>query len=235
LRAQPRLPPRPRRRALAHHGGVEDYVGLTEEEREVAGEGEDERQPPRPPSPPRLAAVPLEPGLDGGEGWAVGARLSCRKVALAGEGCLLGVEFLGVRNGWGVVTTVLFAPASGRCFMRFEGGADGLVAQPMPALEEFSTHAECEHVEAFARVSAAGGVSFYRRCGVEGIECTGELPKEFMPSWATQRFASLNFQVDQLQEAVDISISWVGHDLPPSLDGHAPTREFDAVWSAWSW
>mmetsp|Transcript_2211 Transcript_2211/g.6592 ORF Transcript_2211/g.6592 Transcript_2211/m.6592 type:complete len:339 (-) Transcript_2211:412-1428(-) len=240
LRAQPRPSPPPhtrggRRIGAAHRGGMEGYVGPAAEEGEAAGEGEDERQAAWPLLPPRLAAVPLSLGLSGGEGWVVGARLSSQKAPLAGEGCLLAVELLGVASGWGVVTTLLFAPASGRCFMRFEGGADGLVAQPMPPLEGLPARAECEHVEAFARVSAAGGVSFYRRCGVEGIECTGELPKELMPSWATQKFASLNFQVDQLQEAVDISISWVGRDLPPSLEGHAPAREFDAVWSAWSW
>jgi len=241
LRAQPRLPSLPctrggGQRGAAHHGGMEDCVGLAAGEAEAAGEEEDERQPPGPLSPPRFAAVPLSLGLDGEEGWVVGVRLSSQRARLMGEGCLLAVEFLGVVNRCSVITSVLFAPASGRCFMRFEGGPDGLVAEPIPNLEGLPTHAECEHVEVFACVSATGGVSFYRQCGAEGVECTGELPKEFFPPWATRRFASLNFQVDQLQEALDISISWVGRDLPPRLEGHVPTLlRFDATWSACAW
>mmetsp|Transcript_68861 Transcript_68861/g.213735 ORF Transcript_68861/g.213735 Transcript_68861/m.213735 type:complete len:343 (+) Transcript_68861:51-1079(+) len=240
LRAQPRLPSLPctrggGQRGAAHHGGMEDCVGLAAGEAEAAGEEEDERQPPGPLSPPRFAAVPLSLGLDGEEGWVVGVRLSSQRARLMGEGCLLAVEFLGVVNRCSVITSVLFAPVSGRCFNRFTGVAVGLMAQAMPALEGFPTHAECEHLEAFARFSATGGVSFYRRCGVGGIECTGELSQEFFPSWGTRNFASLTFQVDQLKEAVDISISWVGRDLPPSLKGHVPTRQFDATWSSCAW
>jgi len=240
LRAQPRPSPPPhtrggRRIGAAHRGGMEGYVGPAAEEGEAAGEGEDERQAAWPLLPPRLAAVPLALGLRVGEGWVVGLRLSSKRLRLVGEGCLLSVGFLGIVDGWSIVTSVLFAPVSGRCFNRFTGVAVGLMAQAMPALEGFPTHAECEHLEAFARFSATGGVSFYRRCGVGGIECTGELSQEFFPSWGTRNFASLTFQVDQLKEAVDISISWVGRDLPPSLKGHVPTRQFDATWSSCAW
>jgi len=240
LRAQPRPPPPPRtrgggRRGATHHGGMEDSAGPASEEGEAADEEEDERQPPGPLLPPRLAAVPLALGLRVGEGWVVGLRLSSKRLRLVGEGCLLSVGFLGIVDGWSIVTSVLFAPVSGRCFNRFAGVADGLMSQPMPALEGLPTHAECEHVEAFAQVSPAGGVSFYRRLGGAGVECTGELSQEFFPSWAARSFPLLSFQVDQLKEAVDISISWVGRDMPPSLAGHAPARRFDATWSACTW
>jgi len=232
LRAQPRPSPRPRAGGGRRRDGeMQHYAGPAAEGGEEAGE----RQPPGPLLPPRLATVPLSLGLDGEEGWVVGVRLSSRALSLVGDGCLLAVDFCGTMNGWNVATALLFAPASGRCFVKFEGGADGLMAQALPALEGLPAHEECEHVEAFAHLSAAGGVSFYRRYGVEDLECTGELEKEFLPSWATRRSASLSFQVDQLEEALDVSVSWAGRGLPPGPGGPAPQLEFDATWCPCSW
>lgn len=202
----------------ADNGGVEDYVGMSL-------------------VPPRLAAVTLALGFDPDSPWAVGARLSASKANLIGEGCMLGAEFVGVRRGVGLVTTLLFAPISGRVFIKFPEENVGLVAQPLPALEDGMTDdGEPEVVEAFLCVGSDGATSFCRcRSGHEGVEWSGEIPREFFPSWARDRFASLNFQIDQLKVPAEVTTTWAGKEMPTSLASDRPLGEFDASWSEYAW
>mmetsp|Transcript_28876 Transcript_28876/g.83028 ORF Transcript_28876/g.83028 Transcript_28876/m.83028 type:complete len:329 (-) Transcript_28876:262-1248(-) len=222
----PRTPPSAA--AGAHHGGVEDYVGL-----------DVEREPIRQALvPPRLAAVPMALGSHPEAGLAAGVRLSCRRASHVGEGCLVAAEYAGVLDGEGVITTVSFAPVSGRCFVCFEGEPYGLTAQPLPPLADpAAADPEWVDVEAFLLASPSGGVSFGRRFGAEApVEWSGELPREFLPDWATELFASLNFQVDRLEEPAQVSIEWVGFELPAQLAACvAPLSQFTAVWSSHMW
>jgi len=47
--------------------------------------------------------------------------MSSTRAHLIGEGCLLGVDYVGVEDGMGSVTIILFAPVSGRVFVKFAG------------------------------------------------------------------------------------------------------------------
>jgi len=213
-----------------HNGGMEDHSGLDIEREQPIG---------RALVPPTLAIVPMRmaPGSHPKAGLAAGVRLSCRTASHIGEGFLLAAEYAAVRRGKGVITTVSFAPVSGRCFVCFEGDADGLAAQPLPPLVDLvPADLERVDVEAFLLASPSGGVSFGRRYGAEApVEWSGELPREFLPSWATKLSASLNFQVDQLEEPAQVSVDWVGSELPAQLAACVEPSPFTAVWSAHEW
>jgi len=212
-----------------YYPGMEDYVGL-----DIEWE-----QPTVRLVPPRLAIVPMRmaPASHPDAGLAAGVRLSCRRASHVGEGCLVAAEYAGVLFGEGMIATVSFAPVSGRCFVCFEGEPYGLTAQPLPPLADpAAADPEWVDVEAFLLASPSGGVSFGRRYGAEApVEWSGELPREFLPPWATELFSSLNFQVDELEEPAKVSVEWVGPELPAQIAGPGEPSEFTAVWSSYGW
>jgi len=213
-----------------HSAGMEDHPGLDIEREQPIG---------RAPVPPRLATVPMRmaAGSRPEAGLAAGVRLSCRRASHVGEGCLVAAEYAGVLFGEGMIATVSFAPVSGRCFVCFEGEPYGLTAQPLPPLADpAAADPEWVDVEAFLLASPSGGVSFGRRYGAEApVEWSGELPREFLPPWATELFSSLNFQVDELEEPAKVSVEWVGPELPAQIAGPGEPSEFTAVWSSYGW
>merc|ERR550532_333149 len=97
---------------------------------------------------------------------------------------------------------ISFAPITGRCLLRFPGENQGLVSQPMPPVERstFAGAAE-EVIDAYLVVRESGEIAFGRRCGAKPrMEWSGELPREWIPAWTEEVFASLDFQIDQLEE-----------------------------------
>jgi len=187
--------------------------------------------------PPRLAAVLLACGSRSGGTFAAGVRLSCRRACSVGEACLFAAEFVGSLNGHGAMTMVSFAPATGRCLVCFAGMKEGLASQPMPPIEgPAAADAESEVLEAFLLVSASGGVSFGRRRGAAArMEWSGELAREFCPSWSTEIYASLNFQIDQLCEPAQVSVTWIGFGLPALLASHTAPSMVSAAWDRHEW
>jgi len=217
-------------RGGAHHGGTEDYVGLDQGDQQRPEAG-------RRLVPPRLAGVPLSLGSLRGEAMSIGVRLTSQRVSRVGEAFLLGAEFVAVEGGMGVFTGVYFAPVSGRVFVKYPGAPEGLVSQPMPSLEVSSAAGtELEEVEAFMLVSASGCVSFGRRCGADGpVEWSGELPHEFFSAYVEERYASLTFQIDQLDEVAQVSVAWFGSELPADLARTMPPSTFEAIWGTHEW
>jgi len=218
-----------------HHGGTEDYVGLP-----IA---QQEQQEQRQSVPPHIAAVPLAVGAFQGETLSLGIQLASKKLSHVGEAFLLGAEFLSFRSRQGKVTTVCFSPVTGRVFVRFPAGSEGMAAQGLPALGMATDSAEAdvqelEGIEAFMLVSAAGGISFGRRCISGGkmgnVEWSGELSPEFLPL-SDEIYASLTFQVDKLLDAARISITWAGQRLPNSVSLPALHHPFDSIWFDYEW
>merc|ERR1712107_390583 len=125
-----------------------------------------------------------------------------------------------------------FSPVSGRVFMRFPDEHEGLVAQPMQALDTAPTAAALQGIEAFVLVRASGCISFGRRRDTsDSIEWSGEIGTECLPSTTVECFASLTFQVDKLEAPTQISITWAG-DLPPaSMELDGSLQDFNAAWS----
>mmetsp|Transcript_32286 Transcript_32286/g.81554 ORF Transcript_32286/g.81554 Transcript_32286/m.81554 type:complete len:322 (-) Transcript_32286:78-1043(-) len=207
-------------RRRAHHSGVEDYVGSL------------------PPAvPPKRAAVTMALGLDADSHWVVGVRMSANKAHFIGEGCLIGAAFIGTQGGLGLVTTLLFAPVSGRVFVTFAEDNSCLAAQSMPALEErLMDDDEHEEIEAFLCLGIDGAVSFCRRrVGEERVEWSGEVPREFFPAWAEHKFATLDFQIDQLKAPAEVLVTWAGPQLPAALASAMPLSKFDATWNEHRW
>jgi len=228
VEVNPRLPNISATDRGAHHGGAEDRVGPSEE-----GQEQEHEEVQRPRGVPKLAAVPLALGSLPGERMTAMVRLQAQRTSHIGEAIMLGVEFVSVVNGQGMSTSVYFAPVSGRVFVNFPAEPDGLVAEAMPGLSS-SLVAE---VEAFLSVSASGCMSFGRRCDGRGpVEWCGEVPAEFLPARSAERYPSLVFQVDQLEEPARISVVSAGPELPASVvPGAVPAGVFDAVWSVHTW
>mmetsp|Transcript_63631 Transcript_63631/g.122371 ORF Transcript_63631/g.122371 Transcript_63631/m.122371 type:complete len:119 (+) Transcript_63631:3-359(+) len=118
-----------------------------------------------------------------------------------------------------------------------------MVAQALPHLTAAADATQDESlemagVEGFLFVSRTGSLSFGRRCtsgGVQGnVEWSGELPTEFLPPVSAEKYASLTFQVDKLQENARVSITWVG-ELLPIAAMPASRHTFDSVWNSHEW
>jgi len=184
--------------------------------------------------PPSVAGIPLAVGSARGEAMSVGVLVTSQRLNHVGEAFLLGVEFVNVVEG--SYTPVYFAPVSGRVFVRFSGDPEGLVSQPLPALDASSAaEADLQELEAFLVVGESGCLSFGRRRPGKDIEWSGEIEPEFLPKMAAECFASLTFQVDKLDEPAQVSIAWAG-DLPPASVAHAGSlQRFRAVWGVHEW
>lgn len=217
-----------------NHGGTEDYVGPPPTQHE---------QEQRPSVTPHVAAVPLSVGAFQGETLFVGTQLASKSISHVSEAVLLGAEFLSFRHNQGRVTTVCFSPVTGRVFVRFPAGSDGLAAQGLPALNAVADSMEAElqgleGIEAFMLVSAAGSIMFGRRCIAGGqaneTEWTGKLEPEFLPL-SDEIYASLTFQIDKLHEMAKISIMWAGQELPDSVTLPASHHSFDGIWCGYEW
>jgi len=218
-----------------HHGGTEDYVGTPTSQQERQ---EQQHQT----LPPHIAAVPLSVGAFQGETLCVGVRIASKQLHSVGEAFLLGAEFLSFRGRQGKVTTVCFSPVTGRIFVRFATGSEGMAAQALPILgmardPEIEIQ-EPEEVEAFMLVSATGNISFARRCIIGDkkgeVEWSGVLSPEFLPL-SDELYASLTFQIDKLFDTAHISITWAGQKLPDFLTLPALHDEFDSIWFGYEW
>jgi len=107
----------------------------------------------------------------------------------------------------------------------------------MSTLDELAADdVDHEEVEAFVCVGADGTTTFCRRrVGDIHMDWSGKLPPEFFPSWTEQKFASLNFQVDQLKAPAEVLLTWAGPELPAGLARSMPKFDFDATWSEHLW
>jgi len=194
---------------------------------------------------PAVAAVPLSIGGWRGDTLAVGIQLESQSLGCVGEAFLLGAEFINVQNGQGWVFTVCFSPVSGRVFIRFPTG-EGMEAQGLSDLiagADATEVAPLERgpIEAFMFVSTSCGISFGRRRTAGGekgiVEWSGELElyQEFLAPVSVEKYASLTFQVDKLQESAKISITWAGKSLPISAALPTLWRTFDGIWRRHEW
>jgi len=184
--------------------------------------------------PPKVASVPLGFGALRGSRWSVGVSLQSQEPGKIGDGCLIGVEVMGTNESIGRAIRVCFSPSTGRCFiMKYPTESIVMVAQVMSALEDGEDHGELsQELEAWLRVTAAGGISFHRRYKTGGaVEQSGELPRSALPAWATDYCASISFLIDKLQVPTSVSVLWAALDLPPSVASQTPDIELDAVWS----
>jgi len=218
----PRLPSMISAFRGAHNGGTEGDMDPSQ----------DAQREERRLCPPSLACVPLAVSSARGEAMSVGVLVTSKRLSHVGEAIFLGVEFVSPK---GTCTPVYFSPVSGRVFVRFSGHHEGLVSQPLPALDA-SSAADLQGLEAFFVVGKSGYLSFGRRRGPgEDVEWTGEIEPEFLPPWAETYFASLTIQVDKLNGPAQVSITWAG-DSPPASVAHAGSLEtFNAVWGVHEW
>lgn len=183
----------------------------------------------RPLVPPRFASVPLAVGTNLGRSMAVGVQMSTEVPGHNDEGCLFGIEMVGVLDGFGMSLSVCFAPFSGRCFIRYPEN-EMMVAQAMPPIEDIL----CDNARAWVYVSASGGVCFWRYVESEdSMQTSGEIPRVALPYWATEYFACISFQVDKLPAPAKASVTWAADNFPVSAN--APVVDIDvdfiATWS----
>lgn len=169
---------------------------------------------------------------------SAGIRLAAQGLGGVGEACLLAVEFVSGRAGAGLMTTVYFSPVSGRALVTIPEALltiPVLAAQAMQPLSSQGEGTGPAAVEAFLSVSASGSLSFGRRSSGSGeVEWSGELPPGFFAPSTAEYCASLKCNIDLLEEPAEISIDWVGSDLPAHVGSLLP-GEFEASWSTTKW
>lgn len=176
------------------------------------------------PVPP-WAAVPLALGITLGDEMSAGIQIQS-EAGCVNEGVWLGVEFTGIDEGWGKCMSVLCAPLTGRCMMKFPGEDHGLVAQAFDPLVD--VHADS--VKLYVTVSESGDVEFIRFCqAANSVVRSGRMPRNMFPCWTKEMFVVINIQTEAVHaksRVTNCPISWELQDAKQQ-----PEFEFDGVWS----
>merc|ERR1712187_9589 len=174
---------------------------------------------------PPLAAVPLALAVTLGDKMSIGVQIQS-SVGHAHEGVWLALELTG--GGKGKAMSVLCAPLTGRCMMKYPGNTDNkLVAAAMPPLADD----RCMLVEIYVTVSEEGDVEFVRFCEAENsVTRSGKLCRDMFPGWTTEFSTAINIQIARVSCETNIATKWSARDLPRQL---LSQREFifDEAWS----
>jgi hypothetical protein len=170
---------------------------------------------------PSLVTVPLALGINPGEKLAVGLHIETHR-GHATEGVLLGVEFTGMHDGWGKYMSVLCAPFTGKCKMKFQGNeGDSVEFQAMQPLADD----HCGSVDVYVTIAESGDMEFLRFCkATDSLVRSGKMPRNMMPSWATEIFASVNVQMEYVTSGTRISTKWAAKSLPRYLQSQLEQR-----------
>jgi hypothetical protein len=187
-----------------------------------------------PPVPP-CAAVLLASGATVGEELAVGVQIQS-KAGCANDGVWLGLEFIGVHDGWGKCMSVRCAPLTGRCMLKFPD-ADTLISQAMPPLDDCL----CEFVEIYVVVSPSGDVEFIRYCkAAKSLVRSGRIPHTVLPSWttdcstensSTEMFAAIEVQMADVYSETQVTTKSPSLGLLQEVQNQ-PGNEFGLKWQS---
>ncbi|CAE8628740.1 unnamed protein product [Polarella glacialis] len=171
---------------------------------------------------PALAAVPLSIGAFRGHSLAVAVQVESHGAIR--DGFCIGVEICSP-PAEGLLMSVMFAPASGQCWMQYAQGVPMMRTQALPPVDA------SEPVEAWVKVTADGGIFFLRQRQGHPLEESGLLPHDSLPSWAAEYFATLYLWTSDLEVPVAASVIYSGEDLPKKLlSAGAPHFEITGAW-----
>lgn len=172
---------------------------------------------------PYQATLAVAAGSFLGQSYVTGMRLS--SIGPAGDDVCVGVEASGQRETC-LMMSVMFAPYTGRMYVKYAGNGPEMQAQVLPQLSDSDIA-----VNAWLEVTEKGAVRFLRQADGCPMESTGCLPPEFFPTWIHSFFASISFWCyDMAAKQLNVSVEWCSSAFPSELSVSAPCTEMDAVW-----
>jgi hypothetical protein len=156
---------------------------------------EDEEDMPPPLIMPSFCPVPLALGINLGQEMSVGVHIKSETVN-ANEGVWFGLDITGMEGDCGKVMSLLCAPLTGRCMMKFPdfpSEPKKLIAQALPPVAD----GMCDSVEIFVTVSKWGDVEFMRISKASNVTARSGKMRLMFPTWASHIFASIHVEREQ--------------------------------------